>query len=367
LLRRFANVTFSLHLQEVPMFSSPRVRLGLVLFICCVFVFAAGASAQSSPEKPKIGFLMDSLKVERWQTDFQSFEKRARELGADVVLEDSDGNDDLQLKQAQKLLDAHVKTLVIVPHDTVKAVRIVELAKSKGVPVLSYERLIRDSDVDFFVGVDAVAIGGLQATALSTAAPKGNYVLLEGSPTDPNSHLMLQGQKKILQPFVDRGDIKIIAEVWCPDWNPSEAYTRVTEVLSKNHDPIAAIVASNDGTAGGAIQALEENKLDGKVAVSGQDADLAAIIRILKGTQSMTVYKPIASIAVQAADAAVALANGKQLAASGTVSNGKRDVPSFLGPIIVVKKENVSQTVIKDGFQNLATIKKSLPPEQWPK
>ncbi len=349
------------------MFSSPRVRLGLVLFICCVFVFAAGASAQSSPEKPKIGFLMDSLKVERWQTDFQSFEKRARELGADVVLEDSDGNDDLQLKQAQKLLDAHVKTLVIVPHDTVKAVRIVELAKSKGVPVLSYERLIRDSDVDFFVGVDAVAIGGLQATALSTAAPKGNYVLLEGSPTDPNSHLMLQGQKKILQPFVDRGDIKIIAEVWCPDWNPSEAYTRVTEVLSKNHDPIAAIVASNDGTAGGAIQALEENKLDGKVAVSGQDADLAAIIRILKGTQSMTVYKPIASIAAQAADAAVALANGKQPAASGTVSNGKRDVPSFLGPIIVVKKENISQTVIKDDFQNLATIKKSLPPEQWPK
>jgi D-xylose transport system substrate-binding protein len=350
------------------MFSSPRVRLGLVLFVvCCASGFAADGNARSPREKPKIGFLMDSLKVERWQTDFQSFDKRAQELGAVVVMEDSDGNDDLQLKQAQKLLDAHVNALVIVPHDTVKAVRIVELAKSKGVPVLSYERLIRDSDVDFFVGVDAIAIGGLQASALSTVAPKGNYVLLEGSPTDPNSHLMLQGQKKILQPFVVRGDIKIIAEIWCPDWNPSEAYTRVSDLLAKNHDPIAAIVASNDGTAGGAIQALEERKLDGKVAVSGQDADLAAIIRILKGTQSMTVYKPITSIAAQAADAAVALANGKKPASSGTVSNGKRDVPSFLGPIITVNKNNISHTVIKDGFQNLATIKKSLPPEQWPK
>lgn len=350
------------------MFSLPRVRLALVLLIpCSAFAFAANVSAQSSLEKPKIGFLMDSLKVERWQTDFASFDKRAQELGAQVVMEDSDGDDDLQFKQAQKLLETHVKALVVVPHDAEKAVRIVELAKSKGVPVLSYERLIRNSDVDFFVGVDAVAIGGLQASALSTVAPKGNYVLLEGSPTDPNSHLMLQGQKKNLQPLVDRGDIKIIAEVWCPNWDPTEAYIRISEVLAKNPGQVAAIVASNDGTAGGAIQALEEQKLDGKVAVSGQDADLAAIIRILKGTQSMTVYKPIGSIAAHAADAAVALANGKPPASSGTVANGKRDVPSFLGPIIAVKKDNISQTVIKDGFQNLDTIKKSLPPEQWPK
>lgn len=349
------------------MFSSPRVRPCLVLFtFCSALAFAANPNAQSSSEKPKIGFLMDSLKVERWQTDFQSFQKRAQELGTDVVLEDAEGDDDLQFKQAKKLLETHVKVLVVVPHDAEKAVRIVELAKSQGVPVLSYERMIRNSEVDFFIGVDAVAIGRLQAAALTKLVPKGNYVLLEGSPTDPNSHLMLQGQKKALQPLMDRGDIKIIAEVWCPNWDPTEAYTRVSEVLAKNPGQVSAIVASNDGTAGGAIQALEENKLDGKVAVSGQDADLAAVIRILKGTQSMTVYKPIGSIAAQAADAAVALAKGQKPPSSGTVSNGKRDVPAFLGPIIPVNKDNVSQTVIKDGFQNLNTIKKSLPPEQWP-
>jgi D-xylose transport system substrate-binding protein len=350
------------------MFSSPRLRSGAFLSVfCLVLVFAASVSAQSSSEKPKIGFLVDSLKIERWQTDFQSFQKRAQELGAEVVMEDADGSDDQMFKQARKLIDQHAKALVLIPHDTDKAVRIVEFAKSKNVPVLSYDRLIRNSDINFYVGADVIAIGEMQANALLAVAPKGNYVLLEGSPSDINAHLLLDGQKKALKPYVDRGDVKIIAEVWCADWKPAEAYAHITDVLDKNHKQVSAIVASNDGTAGGAIQALEEAKLDGKVAVSGQDADLAAIIRILKGTQSMTVYKPIGSIAAQAADAAVALANGQKPAASGSVSNGKLDVPAIIGPMVSVNKDNVSQTVIKDGFQNLNTIKKSLPPDQWPK
>lgn len=351
------------------MVSSPRVFKGFVLLVLslCFTQFPIQPVSAQSSEKPKIGFLVDSLKIERWQTDVQSFQKRAQDLGAEVILEDTDGNDDQMFKQAKKLVEQRVKVLVLVPHDTEKAVRIVELANSKSVPVISYDRLIRNSDISFYVGTDVVAIGEMQANALLAVAPKGNYVLLEGSPSDINSHLLLDGQKRALKPYVDRGDVKIVAEVWCPDWNPLEAYRRVTDVLQKNHNQIAAIVASNDGTAGGAVQALEEAKLAGKVAISGQDADLAAIIRILKGTQSMTVYKPIGSIAAQAADAAFALANGQKPSASGTIPNGKRDVPAFLGTIVTVNKDNVSETVIKDGFQNLNTIKKSLPPEQWPK
>src|SRR5215813_1813924 len=226
------------------MLSSPRVRVALVLLILC-FAFGIGVQASFAAKKPKIGFLVDSLKIERWQTDFDSFQKRAQELGAEVVLQDADGSDDLQFNQAKKLLDAHVKALVIVPHDTEKAVRIVELAKSKGVPVLSYDRLIRNTDISFYAGADVVAIGEMQANALLAVAPKGNYVLLDG-------------QKKALKPYVDRGDIKIVAEVWCADWKPAEAYAHITDVLDKNHKQVAAIVDSNDGTAGGAIQALEE-------------------------------------------------------------------------------------------------------------
>ena len=347
---------------------SPRAsmfRYVFAVFVACAI--ACSAHAQSTPAKAQIGFLLDSLKIERWQTDYNSFEKRAKELGADVVLEDAEGNDDTQFKQAKKLIDSHVKALVIVPHSSEKAVRIVELAKSKGVPVISYDRLIRNSDIDFFVGADVVAIGSLQASSLTAVAPKGNYILLEGSPADVNAHLLLEGQKKALQPFVDRGDIKIVAELWCPDWNPAEAYARVSDAVAKNNKQVAAIVASNDGTAGGAIQALEEVKMDGKVAVSGQDADLAAIIRVLKGTQAMTVYKPITSLAAQAAETAVALATGQKPNSSGTISNGKREVPAIFGPVVAVDKANVKETVIKDGFQNLSTIQKSLPADQWPK
>ncbi len=346
---------------------SPRVRLYVaLLLLCSPCLLPAWGSAQGSKDKPKIGFLLDSLKVERWQTDFDSFKKRAEELGASVELADADGNDDLQFKQARKLIDQHVKALVIVPHDTGKAARIVEFAKSKGVPVIAYDRMIPNSDLDFFVGVDTVAIGEMQANSLTAVAPKGNYVLLEGAPTDSNAHLILEGQKKALQPFVDRGDIKIVAEVWCPDWKPLEAYTRLADVIEKNQGQIAAIVASNDGTAGGAVQALEERKLDGKVAVSGQDADLAAIIRILKDTQTMTVYKPLASLASQAAEAAVALANGQQPKPSGSISNGKHAVPAIFGPVVAVNKLNVNSTVIKDGFQNIASIRAALPPDKWP-
>lgn len=345
-------------------------RILAVLLIGASGLFGAwhGASfAQSNPAPLKVGFLLDSLKVERWQTDTQSFQKRVQELGAQLLLETAEGDDDLQYKQAKKLLDHGVKSLVIVPHDTERAVQIVALAKSRGVPVVSYDRLIRNSPIDFFIGADSVHIGELQAESLVKLAPKGNYVLVEGSPTDINARLLREGQKKVLQPYVDRGDIKIVGDVWCENWNPLEAYTQMAELISSTKGDIAAVVASNDGTAGGVVQALEEAKLDGKVLVSGQDADLAAIIRVLHGTQAMTIYKPVKAEAIQAADLAVALAKGQTPPSQQTISIGNRSVPAILDPVVVVTKDNVMQTVIKDGFQNLATIEKSLPREQWPK
>jgi D-xylose transport system substrate-binding protein len=328
--------------------------------------FAAPGRASSKPIK--IGFLLDSLKVERWQTDTQTFAKRAQQLGAQVLLETAEGNDDLQYQQAQKLLDEGVKSLVIVPHNTDRAVQIVALAKSRGVPVLSYDRLIRDSNIDFYIGADSVKIGEMQAEALVKLAPKGNYVLMEGSPTDINARLLREGQKKVLQPYVERGDIKIVGDVWCANWDPMEAYAQMWEVMDAEHNKITAVVASNDGTAGGAVQALREANLAGKVFVSGQDADLAAIIRLLQGTQTMTVYKPLSEEATQAADVAFSLAEGKVPASTQSISVGNnKTVPAILDSVVEVTKNNVMQTVIKDGFQNLDTIKKSLPPSEWPK
>jgi D-xylose transport system substrate-binding protein len=343
-----------------------RVFLSTAILLLCFLPLQAQEKPAPST-KLKIGFLMDSLKIERWQTDLDNFQKRAAELGADVLVETAEGDDDLQFQQAQKLLGAGVKSLVLVAHDTERAVRIVNAAKAKQVPLLCYERLVRNPNVSFFVGVDASTIGYLQAYSLTHLAPKGNYVLIAGSPLDVNAKFLHDAQMEILKPFVDRGDIKIISDKWTKDWSPTEAYAHMAEAIESAKGDIAAVVASNDGTAGGAIQALEERKLAGKVLVSGQDADLAAIIHILDGTQTMTVYKPLGSQAKQAAEAAVALAKGEALKTAGSFTVGNKTIPAILLSPVVVTKDNVLQTVIKDGFQNLETIQNSLPKEKWPK
>jgi D-xylose transport system substrate-binding protein len=346
-------------------------RLGRAILAILAFLpFALcpqNVRPQSASPAIKIGFLLDSLKVERWQTDVNSFQARARELGADALVETAEGDDELQFQQAKKLLDAGVKSLVVVPHDTSKAERIVALAKQKNIPVLNYDRLIRNSPIDLYVGVDVHEVGRLQAEYLTRLAPKGNYVLLGGSSNDVNAHDLREGQEEVIKPKVDSGAIKIVGDVWCTDWSPLEAYTYMQEIIAKTNGQIDAIVASNDGTATGAVQALEESKLAGKVYVSGQDADLAAVLRLLQGTQVMTIYKPLKDIAARAAEAAVALGKGQKPRATRTVLAGDRKVPAIFGSAIVLTKYNIMQTVIKDGFQNLDTIRKSLPPEQWPK
>jgi D-xylose transport system substrate-binding protein len=254
----------------------------------------------------------------------------------------------------------------LVAHDADKGVRIVQAAKARHVPVLCYERLVRNSDVGFFVGANAEEIGELQASSLARLAPKGNYILIGGSPADANAKLLRDGQLRILQPFIDRGDIKIVGEGWARDWDPAEAYAQMSKSIESVKGDITAVVASNDGTAGGAIQALQEHHIAGKVLVSGQDADLAAIIRILDGTQAMTVYKPVGKQARLAAEAAVKLATGAPVKNAVSIANGSRTVRAeFVSPVVVTR-ENVRQTVIKDGFQNLETIQKSLPKEKWP-
>ncbi|MGC1492558.1 MAG: substrate-binding domain-containing protein, partial [Candidatus Acidiferrum sp.] len=153
---------------------------------------------------------MDSLKVERWQTDLDTFQKRARDLGAEVLVETAEGDDDLQFQQSQKLMDEGVKVLVLVAHDANKAARIVSLAKSKQIPVLCYERMVHSNDVDLFVGTNPEMIGELQSSWLARLAPKGNYVLIGGSPTDDNAQALRLGQMRVLNPLINRGEIKVV-------------------------------------------------------------------------------------------------------------------------------------------------------------
>ena len=344
------------------------IRALFLSLLLAALLFGVGCTKKSGESKGgiRIGFSMDSLQLERWQRDRDLFTARAKELGAEVLVQSADGDDAVQVRQAENLLTQGVDVLVVVPHNGEIAASIVESAKRQNVPVLSYDRLIRNSDVDFYISFDNVKVGELQARYLLDRAPKGNYILIGGSPTDNNAQLFRQGQMNILNPAIKRGDIKIVADQWSKDWLPSEALSHTENALTQAQNKVVAVVASNDSTAGGVVQALEEQKLAGKVLVSGQDADLAACQRIVAGTQSMTVYKPITPLATKAAEIAVALAKHQPVESNNKVNNGRKDVPSYLLEPIAVDKNNIVQTVIKDGFLKMEDVYRNVPQAQWP-
>lgn len=333
---------------------------------CAVLLVAFAGSSLRAQEsgKVKIGFSLEATKGERWQTDLDVFEARAKQLGVEVISSDAKGDDELQLRQVKEMIGNGIQVLVLLPHDTEKASRMVDAAKAAHVKVLSYDRLVQNSDVDLYVSFDRKEIGKMQAEYLVKRAPKGNYVLIAGSPNDEGAKTLHDAQMKVLQPFIERGDIHVIADGYTKDWLPSEAYLAMLKAIESSHGNIAAVLASNDGLAGGAIQALEEHKLGGKVVVTGQDADLQSVIDIVKGTQAMTVYKPIPQEAERAADEAVRLAKDESVDVDGTVNNGKRDVPAILLKPVVVTKANIRATVVKDGFQTLKRINEGLSKEQ---
>ena len=311
--------------------------------------------SHASAAHPKIGFSIDDLRIERWSRDRDYFVAAAKSMGATVNVQSADGNEQRQISQIENLISRGMDVIVIVPFNGKILGNIINEAKQAGIKVISYDRLILDADIDAYISFDNVRVGEMQAQGVVDAMPKGNYYLLGGAPTDNNAKLLRQGQMKVLQPLIDKGDIKVVGAQWVPEWSATEALSIVENALTANKNNIQGIVASNDAVAGGAIQALAAQGLAGKVAVSGQDADLAAIKRIVAGTQSSDVYKPLKVIASTAAKMAVELAKGKKPAFNSSINNGKKDVPTELLTPIVVTKSNVDM-LVKDGFYTSAQI-----------
>ncbi|MEM1486046.1 substrate-binding domain-containing protein [Oscillospiraceae bacterium PP1C4] len=323
----------------------------------------------ASPEKKDgitIGFSIASVQEERWLTDREIFISKCNELGAEVIEQSANGDAQLQNEQCKKLLAQGIDVLVVIPLDSEKSAAIVNEANNLDIPVVAYDRLIRNSFVAAHVSYDNVKIGEFQARYLVDLVPEGNYMLLGGAQTDYCSIQVRKGQMKVLKPYIDSKKITIVETAWVEDWNPYIAKKVIEDVLAENQNNIQAIVASNDGTAGGAIQALAEQKLAGKVAVSGQDADLAGCQRIVEGIQSMTVYVPIKAEAEAAAEVAIKLARGGIVTGNSVTDNGKVKVPTILLEPILVDSENIVDTVIKDGYQKYEEVFKNIPVNSWP-
>jgi D-xylose transport system substrate-binding protein len=330
----------------------------------------SGNAAQPvGDKKVKIGFSMATLAEERWVRDKVAFEARCKELNVECVVNSADGNADKQASNVENLITQGVNVLVIAPHDATQAAQMVEAAKAKGIPVISYDRLINSDKIDVYISHQVPVIGRKIAEYALAKVPKGNYVMVYGDSKDNNAVIMKKEMLSVLQPAIDKGDIKIVQDQFTTDWKPDEAMRNVENALTKSENKVDCVVASNDGTAGGAISALAAKGLAGKVIVTGQDAEKAALQRIAEGKQSMTVYKPLIPLANAAVDAAIKLSNKQPLAEAKPFMNDtlKKEIPAILLEVTVVDIANLMTTVIKDGFAKFEDVYANVDPEKRPK
>lgn len=317
------------------------------------FLFCQESFAQ------KVGLLMDSYVIDRWYIDQKLFTDRIKELGGTCQVEIPYGDPDEQVRLGKKLIQEGVDVLVIVPTDSRRAAEVVQAARAKKIPVISYDRLILSKELSFYISYNNIEVGQLQAQYALKKVPKGNYLLVNGPPTDNNAILFRKGQLDVLQPHINKGDVKLIGDIILNDWSEIEALMRIDDFFSNAGEKPDVIIAANDALATGSIQALPAD-LVGKVLITGQDAELIAVKNIISGNQAMTVYKPIRPLAHQAAELAMSFAKKGAMPKNKTkVKSDDIEVDAVLLKPLVVDKSNYKDTVVKDGHIAMSEIMES--------
>ncbi|HOA54726.1 MAG TPA: substrate-binding domain-containing protein [Clostridiales bacterium] len=297
----------------------------------------------------KIGFIYETMTVERWQRDRDIFVAKAENLGAEVIVKNAYEDCNLQREIAIEMIKQGVDVLVIVAVDKASLRDLVKYARNRDVNVIAYDRMIRDAEIDFYISFDNEEVGRLMGQAAVEKVPEGNYLILNGTERDNNSFMINEGYYSVLDPYIEKGAIKIVGETWIDAWRTEGSYEFVSKILNSGQK-VDAIIAANDQLAEGAITALSENRLAGEVFVTGQDAELGACRRIVEGTQGCTVYKPISNLAEGAAEIAVRMAEGRDIGPHETIFNGAYDIPCWIYKPLLVTRDNIDETVIKDGF-----------------
>lgn len=293
-----------------------------------------------------IGVSWSNFQEERWKTDEAAIKAALAAAGAEYVSADAQSSSAKQLSDIEALMAQDVNALIILAQDTEAIKPAVQAAADQGIPVIAYDRLIEDPRA-FYLTFDNVEVGRMQAAAVLAVMPKGNYVMIKGSPTDPNADFLRGGQQEVLQAAIDSGDIKIVGEAYTDGWLPANAQKNMEQILTANDNKVDAVVASNDGTAGGAIAALSAQGM--VVPVSGQDGDHAALNRIAQGTQTVSVWKDSRVLGKTAGEIAVALAGGTTMDKIPNVQKfmtpGGNEMNAVLLAPIPITKDNLNVVV----------------------
>lgn len=305
-----------------------------------------------------VGLSLGTLMEDRWIRDRDIFISKASSEGIKVIVKNANRDSELQYTHVTQMLEQGIDVLVIAPNDSVNEARCVQAAKEKNIPVISYDRLIKNSDVDVYISFDNKQVGTIAASALVEAVPEGGYMIISGSSNDSNSEMIYEGAMEVLAPYIEKGKIEILAETWVESWIRESAYDFLSNELKKDgvQEKVKAIICGNDSLAWGAIDALAEERITEQVKVSGQDADLVACQRIVTGKQYITVYKPIKNLVEKTVEVCLALINNEVFETDGMLTNGNYNVPYIYIDVEPVTVDTIDETVIKDGFHQYEDV-----------
>lgn len=328
-----------------------------------VLAAAIAVGISTSVMAQTVGVSWSNFQEERWKTDEAAMKAALEAAGATYVSADAQSSSSKQLGDIEALIAQGVDALIILAQDAQAIGPAIDAASDEGIPVVAYDRLIDDQRT-FYLTFDNVEVGRMQARAVFAAMPKGRYVMIKGSPTDPNADFLRGGQQEILQEAIDKGDIEIVAEAYTDGWLPANAQRNMEQILTAADNGVDAVVASNDGTAGGVVAALTAQGMEG-IPVSGQDGDHAALNRVASGTQTVSVWKDARALGFAAGNIAAALASGTDKeeiadAQKWLAPSGKQFDAIFLAPVpvtadnlsVVVDAGWISQDALCQGVSN---------------
>lgn len=338
------------------------VMAGLMLTSLCL-LSGCGAAEERVEEKSteaedklQIGMSFDSFVIERWQRDRDVFVSTAKEMGAEVNVQNANGSVEEQIAQIEYFIDKKMDVIVIVCVDSGSLSKVVLKAKSAGIKVIAYDRLIRNANVDLYISFDNERVGIMMAEGIVSSGKVKNVLMIGGSLADSNVAMVEAGFEKVMAQHHIKILDKMHADGWKAELGAAYIYDHVKEVYGAD-----AIMCGNDDIATAVVRALAERRLAGKLGVVGQDADLAACQRIVQGTQIMTVYKPVEKLAQKAAECAIALAKGETVQTSETLHDGSFTVPYMALEPISVYKYNMDDVIIGSGFHMKEDVYMNVP------
>ncbi len=330
------------------------------LFLAVMVLAVAGLIISCGPPaKPKIGLSFSDFATERWPRERDNMTKILKDAGYDVLVQEANHDAKLQNDQITNMVTQGAKVIIAIAEDGDSLATAVDAVAKKGVKVIAYDRLIKSPNIAAYISFDNTDVGRNQAKGIIAVKDSGNFVLLGGSPTDNNAHLVRAGQMEVLQPLIDSGKVKIVADQWIENWDAANAKKTMENIITATHKKFDAVVASNDGTALGALEAMKVAGLAGKVPISGQDATEAGCNSIVRGELTVTVFKDDRLLTPMACDMAIKLVKKEPIPgltafhlADLTGDKTKTgDVQCKFLQVVQVTKDNVKKVVVDSGYQ----------------